>query len=95
MSPPVRSLFFSRALYPSFSTTRRISAVNAAGEETRFRESEKRVNCGSKPTSDRNLSLSASLLQARRVRTGSWTGPPGGGRAPRVGISSTLFEVRA
>ena len=29
------------------------------------------------------------------VRTGSWTGPPRGKRAPRVGISSTVFGVRA
>jgi len=28
------------------------------------------------------------------VRTGSWTGPPRGERAPRVGISSTVFGVR-
>ena len=28
-------------------------------------------------------------------RTGSWTGPPRGERAPRVGISSTVFGVRA
>ena len=27
------------------------------------------------------------------VRTGSWTGPPRGKRAPRVGISSTIFGV--
>ena len=30
----------------------------------------------------------------RHVRTGSWTGPPLGKRAPRVGISSTVFGVR-
>jgi len=29
------------------------------------------------------------------VRTGSWTGPPRGNRAPRVEISSTVFGVRA
>ena len=29
----------------------------------------------------------------RRVRTGSGTGPPRGKRAPRVGISSTVFGV--
>jgi len=29
------------------------------------------------------------------VRTGSWTGPPRGKRAPRIGISSTVFGVRA
>ena len=28
------------------------------------------------------------------VRTGSWTGPPRGKRASRVGISSTVFGVR-
>ena len=28
------------------------------------------------------------------VRTGSWTGPPRGKRAPRVAISSTVFGVR-
>ena len=28
------------------------------------------------------------------VRTGSWTGPPRGERAPRVRISSTVFGVR-
>ena len=28
------------------------------------------------------------------MRTGSWTGPPRGKRAPRVGISSTVFGVR-
>ena len=28
------------------------------------------------------------------VRTGSWTGPPRGKTAPRVGISSTVFGVR-
>jgi len=28
------------------------------------------------------------------VRTGSWTGPPRGERAPRTGISSTVFGVR-
>ena len=28
-----------------------------------------------------------------RVRTGSWTGPPEGERAPRVGIGSTVFGV--
>ena len=29
------------------------------------------------------------------VRTGSWTGPPRGKRAPRIEISSTVFGVRA
>jgi len=29
------------------------------------------------------------------VRTGSWAGPPRGKKAPRVGISSTVFGVRA
>ena len=29
------------------------------------------------------------------MRTGSWTGPPRGERAPRVEISSTVFGVRA
>ena len=28
------------------------------------------------------------------MRTGSWTGPPRGERAPRVGTSSTVFGVR-
>ena len=32
---------------------------------------------------------------ARLLRTGSWTGPPRGKRAPRVGISSTVFGVRS
>ena len=27
------------------------------------------------------------------VRTGSWTGPPRGKRAPRVGVISTVFET--
>ena len=31
----------------------------------------------------------------RGVRTGSWTVPPRGKWAPRVGISSTVFGVRA
>ena len=30
-----------------------------------------------------------------RLRAGSWTGPPRGERAPRAGISSTVFGVRA
>ena len=29
-------------------------------------------------------------LRTLTVRTGSWTGPPRGGKAPRVGISSTV-----
>jgi hypothetical protein len=33
-------------------------------------------------------------LESDQVRTGSWTGPPRGERAPRVGISSTVFGVR-
>ena len=32
-------------------------------------------------------------LRAVGVRTGSWAGPPRGERAPRVGISSTVFGV--
>ena len=32
---------------------------------------------------------------AHSVRTGSWTGPPRGKKAPRVGMSSTVFGVRA
>ena len=36
----------------------------------------------------------ASGPKGRWVRTGSWTGPPREKRAPRVGISSTVFGVR-
>jgi len=32
---------------------------------------------------------------ASSVRTGSWTGPPRGKRAPRIEISSIVFGVRA
>ena len=32
--------------------------------------------------------------EGRLVRTGSWTGPPRGERAPRVGISSTVMAGR-
>jgi len=37
----------------------------------------------------------ASQQEELGVRTGSWTGPPRGKRAPRVGISSPVFGVRA
>ena len=35
-----------------------------------------------------------SVVGTLGVRTGSWTGPPRGERAPRLGISSTVFGVR-
>ena len=43
----------------------------------------------------RRLHARPSHLACRvYVRTGSWTGPPRGKRAPRIGISSTVFGVR-
>ena len=52
------------------------------------------------PQRARAASQRQNAFQAKRrvvtcVRTGAWTGPPRGERAPRVGISPTVFGVRA
>jgi len=48
-------------------------------------------SCGRNCRRDMGIMISGAW---RAVRTGSWTGPHRGERAPRVGISSTVFGVR-
>jgi len=39
--------------------------------------------------------LGIAVWKVFTVKTGSWTGPPRENRAPKVGMSSTAFGVRA
>ena len=66
----------------------------SGGGWERFRREEGGEEQGVAPARQGLIALSITV-QGLTIRTGSWMGPPRGGRAPRVGIGSTEFGVRA